>query len=234
MSAGGRRAALAVLVAGSVAVGLAAAGAAAAVGAPAVVFAADEDRLLLSGDGSTWAPDLTTPLLDPDLVWVPGDAVTGRLYARNASGERATAAATVRLSGGPDGGDPLVDALNLRTRIGSGPWTDGPRSRGAELSPGEELPIDVEVELDPAATDVTQLRAARVDVVVTLSGVGSGGSGPGSDRSAPGGGGPGAGGAGAGGAGGLAPTGADLLLPALVAAGAVVLGVALRRRARRG
>jgi hypothetical protein len=230
MSAGGRRAALAVLVAGSVAVGLAAAGAAAAVGAPAVVSAADDDRLLLSGDGSTWAPDLTTPLLDPDLVWVPGDVVTGRLYARNASGERATAAATVRLSGGPDGArDPLVDALNLRTRIGSGPWTDGPRSRGAELSPGEELPIDVEVELDPAATDVTQLRAARVDVVVTLSGVGSGGSGPG-----PGGGGTGVGGAGAGGAGGLAPTGADLLLPALVAAGAVVLGVVLRRRARRG
>lgn len=210
MTPGRRTALIAVLVAGS---------AAAALPAHAAVLAAADDRLVLSVDRSTWAPDVTTPLLDPDLVWVPGDVETGTLYARNVSGETASAVATVHLDGGPDGaGDPLVEALNLRVRTGSGPWTDGPTTTITDLAPGEELPIGIEVEFDPAATNVTQLRTAELDVVVTLSALGPGGGGDG----VPGAGGPGI----------LPRTGADLLLPLLLAVGAVVLGVLVRKGAR--
>jgi hypothetical protein len=137
---------------------------------PTAVPAAADDRLVLSVDGTTWTPDVTTPLLDPDLVWVPGDAVTGTLYARNVSEENATAAVTVHVDGGPDGaGDPLVEELDVRVRTGSGSWSDGPRSMITDLRPGEELPIGIRVELDPAATNASQLRTARLGVAVFLS-----------------------------------------------------------------
>lgn len=186
---------------------------------PAVVPAAAEDQLVLSVDGTTWAHDVSAPLLDPDLVWVPGDVATGTLYARNVSGERATAAVTVHLDGGPDGaGAALVDELTVRTRMGSAPWTDGRTSVSTDLPPGAQLPIGVEVAFDPAATNTSQQRTAQIGVTVTLSGVGpgeDGGSGPG-----------------VGGPDGLPRTGANLLLPVLLAAGAIVLGMLLRRRTR--
>lgn len=211
MTPGRRTALIAVLVAGS---------AAAVLPAYAAVPTGTNDRLVLSADRSTWAPGITTPLLDPDLVWVPGDVETGTVYARNVSGENASAVVTVHLDGGPDGaGDPLVDALNVRIRTGAGPWGDGPTSTITDLRPGEELPIGIEVEFDPAATNVTQLRTARLDVVVTLSAVDSGGGGQG-------------GGPGAGGPGSLPVTGADLLLPVLLAGGAVALGVLMRKAVR--
>jgi len=101
-----------VLVVGSGVVGSGVAGSgAAALPAYAVLHAASDDRLVLSADRSTWAPNIATPLLDPDLVWVPGDVETGVLYARNVSGQSASGTVTVHLDGGPDGaGDPLVDA----------------------------------------------------------------------------------------------------------------------------
>ncbi|WP_454857079.1 hypothetical protein [Promicromonospora soli] len=161
----GRRTALAtVLVSGS---------ALAVLPAQAVVPAATEDQLVLSVDRSTWAPDVTTSLLDPNLVWVPGDVVTGTLYARNVSGENASAVATVHLGDAPDGaGDPLVDELNVRIRMGAAPWTDGTTSVITDLPPGEEIPIGMEVELDPAAASTSQQQTARIDVAVTLSAVG--------------------------------------------------------------
>ncbi|MFD2794696.1 hypothetical protein ACFS27_14150 [Promicromonospora vindobonensis] len=188
------------------------------------------DRLVLSVDGSTWTPDVTTPLLDPDLVWVPGDVATGTLYARNVSGEDATAAVTVHLDGGPDGaGDPLVDELDVRVRTGSGPWTDGPTAAITDLPPGEELPIGIEVRFDPAATNASQLRTARIGVAVLLSAVGPGPDGGGADSDRDPGATPGEDAPGS-----LPRTGANLLLAALVAVGAVALGVFLRGAARRG
>lgn len=212
-----RRTALAaVLVAGSAVWALPAH---AVVPAYAVVPADAEDRLVLSGDGMTWAPDITTPLLDPDLVWVPGDVMTGTLYARNVSDDDASAAVTVHLDGGPDGaGDPLVDELDLRVRTGDGPWTDGPTSAITDLAPGEEVPIGIEVGFDPAATNVTQRRTAQLDVVVTLSAVGSDGGGQGGPGSA--------------GPDRLPRTGADLLLAAVLAAGGIVVGILMRKGAR--
>lgn len=208
----GRRTALAtVLIAGS---------ALAVLPAQAAVPAAADDRLVLSRDGSTWVPDVTTPLLDPGLVWVPGDVMVDTLYARNVSGENASAVATVHLDGGPDdAGDPLVDELNVRTRTGAAPWTDGTTSVITDLPPGEEIPIGIEVELDPAASTASQQRTARIDVAVTLSAVGQGENG----GASPGQGGPDS----------LPRTGADLLVLALLAAGAVAVGMRLRRRVRR-
>ncbi|MFI2364951.1 hypothetical protein [Promicromonospora sp. NPDC019610] len=199
-------------------VGTAVGGPAAARPGTAVVPADTGDELLLSVDGRTWAPDVTTPLIDPDLVWVPGDVATGRLYARNASVDEASAVATVVLGTGE--GTALASQLHVRTRLGAGPWTDGLRSGATDLAPGEVVPIGLEVAFDPAATNASQRQRVEVDVVVTLSGAGQDEPGPGD--------------AGADGPGVLPRTGANLLLPTLVAAGAVVLGVLLRRRARRG
>jgi hypothetical protein len=66
MTPGRRVALIAVLAAGSTA-------------AAHPVHAAEpaDDQLVLSVDGSTWTPDVATPLLDPDLVWVPGDVASG-------------------------------------------------------------------------------------------------------------------------------------------------------------
>jgi hypothetical protein len=211
MTPGRRTALAAVLVAGS---------ALAVLPAQAAVPAASDDRLVLSVDGNTWAPDITTSLLDPDLVWVPGDVVVSTLYARNVSGENASAVATVHLGGGPDdAGDTLADELNVRTRIGAAPWTAGTTSVITDLPPGEEIPIGIEVEFDPAASNASQQQSARIDVAVTLSAVGQGeggGAGHGAD-----------------GPGSLPRTGADLLVLALLAAGAIAVGMRLRRRARR-
>lgn len=185
-----------------------------------------DDQLVLSVDGSTWTPGVATPLLDPDLVWVPGDVARGTLYARNVSDENATAAVAVHLDGGPDGaGDALVDALDVRVRTGTGPWSDAPRSVITDLPPGEELPIAVEVEFDPAATNATQLRTAQLDVVVTLSATDpGGGADPGADPGADGAAGPGTDGQGS-----LPRTGANLLGPAMAAVTAVLLGRMLLR-----
>lgn len=211
MRPGRRTALVAVLVAGS----------AAALPASAAVPAATDDRLVLSVDGRTWSPDVTTPLFDPGLVWVPGDVETGTLYARNESGEDARAAASVVLADGE--GAALADELQVRTRLGAGPWTDGVRSAVIDLGPGEVLPIGVELAFDPNATSAPKLRTVEIDVVVTLSTAGLGG--PGSDV-------PGAGGPG--GPGGLPRTGVDLLLPAVVAVAAVLLGSALLLLRERG
>jgi hypothetical protein len=219
MTPGRRVALIAVLAAGSTA-------------AAHPVHAAEpaDDQLVLSVDGSTWTPDVATPLLDPDLVWVPGDVASGTLYARNVSEENATAAVTVHLDGGPDGaGDALVDALDVRVRTGTGPWSEAPRAVITDLPPGEELPIAVEVEFDPSATNATQLRTAQLDVVVTLSATGSDdvdGADPGAD---------GAAGPGVDGPGSLPRTGTNLLGPAVIAVTAVLLGrMLLRFRGRSG
>ncbi|MFC8797956.1 hypothetical protein ACFT2C_09520 [Promicromonospora sp. NPDC057138] len=210
MMPGQRMVLVAVLVAGS---------ALAVLPAHAAVPAASDDQLVLSTDGSTWAPGITTPLLDPGLVWVPGDVMTSTLYARNVSGESASAVITVHLGGGSEGaGYSLVDELNVRTRMGAAPWTDGTTSVITDLPPGERLPIGIEVELDPAATSALQQRTTWISMAVTLSAVG-----PGED---------GGGGPGEGAPGSLPRPGADLLVAVLVAAGAVALGMRLRRRAR--
>ncbi|WP_369373556.1 hypothetical protein AB1046_06530 [Promicromonospora sp. Populi] len=218
MASGRWTALIAVLVAAPAVVVPAAAGPvhAAALPALAAVPAVSGDELVLSVDGRTWAPTVTTPLFDPSLVWVPGDVETGTLYARNASGEQARAVVTVLV----DGDAALVEQVRVRTRLGSAAWTDGLRSDVADLTPGEVLPIGLEVAFDPAATNASQQQTARIDVVVTLSAAGpdEGGS---ADP-------------GAAGPGSLPRTGANLLLPALVAAGAVLLGsVLLGRRGRR-
>lgn len=174
---------------------------------------------MLSVDGRTWTPGVTTPLLDPDLVWVPGDVASGTLYARNASREQATGFVTIHLDGGPDGvGDSLVDELDVRVRTGSGRWTDGRRARVTGLGPGEVLPIDIEVGFDPAATNATQLRTAQLDIVVFLTAAGQdAGAPPGSEEP-----------------GSLPRTGVNLLVPTMVALAAVLLGsVLLRLRERR-
>jgi LPXTG-motif cell wall-anchored protein len=117
----------------------------------------------------------------------------------------------------------LVEELDVRVRTGSGPWGDGPRSTITDLRPGEELPIGIRVELDPDATNASQLRTARLGVAVFLSATE-----PGED----GGSGPAAGGPDA-----LPRTGANLLALTIAAVAAVLAGSMLlllrERRERR-
>lgn len=212
----------------ALAAGLVMSSAAVAPPASADVPAGTDDELVLSVDGSSWAPDIGTALFGEDFVWVPGDVEAGTLYARNISGEAATATATVVLDAGADGSaTALADELHVRTRLGSGPWTDGVRSADVVLGPQEVLPIDVEVAFDPAATNASMRQSVGLDVLVTLAGDVAGG---GVDD-------PGAGAgpdAGQRGPGALPWTGANLVLPALVAAGLVILGFWLHRRSRHG
>jgi hypothetical protein len=129
--------------------------------------ASADPRVGLSVDGITWVEHLTTPLLDPDFVWVPGESQVATLYFRNQSGQRADGHAEVTV--GPEDAV-LAAALDVRTRYDGGSWTDGSTGPTVPLVDGQVVRLDVEVTFDPLAGNATMLRQVPLDVRVLLSG----------------------------------------------------------------
>jgi hypothetical protein len=129
--------------------------------------ASADPRVGLSVDGITWVEDLTTPLLDPDFVWVPGESQIATLYFRNQSGQRADGHAEVTV--GPEDAV-LAAALDVRTRYDGGSWTDGSTGPTVPLADGQVVRLDVEVTFDPLAGNETMLRQVPLEVRVLLSG----------------------------------------------------------------
>lgn len=163
----------------------------------------------LSLDGRTWTRGTLTPLFDPGLRWVPGDARAARFYVRNESSTAATARVQVRV--GP-GTEALDEDLTVRTRLADDGWTPGARSAPVRLDAGGVVPVDVEVGFSAGSTNDTRRARTPLDVRVTLTGDVDG---PG-DPSPP--------------ADALAPTGAGVLGLLVLAVAAVLVGAGLRRR----
>jgi hypothetical protein len=129
--------------------------------------ASADPRVGLSLDGVTWVEDLTTPLLDPDFVWVPGESQVATLYFRNQSGQRADGHAEVIV--GPEDAI-LAAALDVRIRYDGGGWTGGSTGPTIPLADGQVVRLDIEVAFDPSAGNATMLREVPLDVRVLLSG----------------------------------------------------------------
>ena len=188
--------------------------------------------LAVSADGSTWVDSISDPLFDSDLRWVPGDARAASFFVRNQGGS--TADLTVDVIGSTAGG--LLDSgdLSITATGGGGVW-EAANSPGThrllttpDIADGATEEIEVTIAFDGASPNQTQLLAAELTFLVTLTDDRAGGPGEDDDE------GDGDSGSddGDGSLGGLLPdTGATLLRWVAVIA-AVLLGTGLAVLAR--
>lgn len=190
--------------------------------------AAAEGELGLSPDGTTWRSELTTPLFDPAIRWVPGDERTSAFFVRNQAADAADLAIAVatrdqdRLMAGDD--------IAVSARVGSAGWTPldqvgsvYPLSTGT-VAPGETERVQVRAAFDAASTNQSQTKELHLEFRVVLSdarggpGAGTGDGGANGDS---------------GSSGVLPDTGAPRMGWMLLASAAMMgVGVALVRRSR--
>jgi len=206
-----------------------------ALGVAPPATAVDGDAVALSADGRRWGSELSAPLFDPAVRWVPGDSRTASFWVRNDGGDTGRLVITAQLVE-PDGPLNGTVALRLRTAGTSVDLTPGRPTAVGTLRAGARTRAEVEAVFDPASSNVTQSERLRFAFDVTLSGDGpaaTAGTSPGTSSGAPG-------------AGGEASDGATPTLPGtgaearwwwLVAAAALVGGggalVVRNRRAPR-
>lgn len=130
-------------------------------------------QVVVSADGQTWTPSLTTPLFDPAVRWVPGDARTATFHV----GNRAADAGTLALVVTADDAHALIarDDITLAVRRGSGPWvdvrTDGQPHRlaGGDLAAGADTRLAIRATFAPASRNLSQLRSLPLSFDVVLS-----------------------------------------------------------------
>lgn len=135
------------------------------------------DELGLSPDGQTWSGQLSGPLFDPTVRWVPGDARRAQFYVRNQAADSGTLTIAV-LSRDLDR---LLrdDHLQLSARVGSDAWVDlAPGGQAVRLNaaalPAEAVrKVEVRARFDFASGNRTQRDAVAMDFKVTLSGADS-------------------------------------------------------------
>lgn len=135
---------------------------------------AQDTRLALSADGTTWAEDITTPLLDPGMRWVPGDSQVAGLWFRNQSGTTAEGYAEVTI--GPQEEELAAD-LAVRTRYDDGAWAAGTASPPMTLAGGQMVRLDIEVTFDPLSGNESMDRTVPMSVRVVLADAGAPGAG---------------------------------------------------------
>jgi hypothetical protein len=179
----------------------------------------------------SWGSQLTGPLFDPSIHWVPGDVRTRSFFVRN---DGATAA-SLRVEGRDAVTGELTDdhAVALFARADAGRWLPLPvgglsaRLNTVALPVGGVSRVDVRAVFDPAADNHSQEERAELTFVVALqdAGVAEGPTGQPTGHAT------------GHGTGHLPGTGApEITVPLAAAAGLVGAGVALvgRRRVRRG
>lgn len=180
------------------------------------------DEVGLSLDGVTWVESISDPLFDPSLRWVPGDSHTVRVFVRNQGGSPGDL--TVEVIGSQAGG--LLDSGDLHiTATGEGgEWvtvSEGGTHRllmAPDIADGSVEAIDVNVSFDESSPNQTQLLAADLTFLITISeskaGAGTNG-GPGAD------------------AGGLLPGTGATELRWITAIAAILVGIGLALVGRR-
>ncbi|GAA3831696.1 LPXTG cell wall anchor domain-containing protein [Nocardioides panacisoli] len=145
--------------------------------------AAAGDDVGLSIDGHHWSNDVTRPLLDPSLHWVPGDRRSASFYVRDQGPTGA------HLTIGVETRDPdrlLADQdIALSARAAHGAWRplengqdagsllDGPMARSATVR------VDVRVRFRWSSDNASRVDRLPLDFVVRLTQAGrDGGPGP--------------------------------------------------------
>lgn len=139
-----------------------------AVGAPA---GAASQPVQLSTDGRVWTPDLTTPLFDPSVRWVPGDVRTATFWVRNAG--PSLGALTITANVHDDDALLAGGAILLRMRAAGGAWTTvrpGTAASLGSLARGARSRIEMTASFAwPSGSD-TQRKLLRFGLDVRLSG----------------------------------------------------------------
>lgn len=183
-------------------------------------------ELGLSRDGVTWTPQLTDPLFDSSVRWVPGDVRSESFFVRNQSS--AGGRLSIDILGTSihtllDTGDVDIDAQGAGGAwvVVSSPGTYRLLSEGS-VPAGSVREVAVTVHFDPASTNVSQLKslelAFRVNLVQDVAADGSDGP-DGADGDDDG-------------SGILPDTGAPSAWWAIVGVATLSLGVGATRRAR--
>ncbi len=138
---------------------------------PSAAHAADE--LDLSWDGQTWSEQLSEPMFDPAVRWVPGDMEAKAFYVRNQaeSGADLTIAVATR-----DHDDLLrYEDIKLSARVGSGDWVNLKRTEqnfrlnNDALPAGEARKVEVRAKFDSASPNRSQDKELTLKFRVTLS-----------------------------------------------------------------
>lgn len=133
---------------------------------------AHADQLEISSDGRTWVDDLSDPVFDPGLRWVPGDDGQESFWVRNTAATAGDLSLTVEVAPG----DELIgtDVVELRVRTGGSDWMEierlgQPQSLQRRLAPGEEEEIVVTAEYRGDAGNETQRDRTELSFTATLT-----------------------------------------------------------------
>lgn len=144
------------------------------------------DEVGLSLDGRSWTTDLSRPLFDPRMRWVPGDVETRSFWVRNQGPTAASLRVAVRTS---DPGALIAeDDIEIAARVrdgrwvpltGAGPAPDDRVLGDGPLAEGERVRVDLRARFVPWSTNRSERRTLPLVFVVRLSQAGpDGGDGP--------------------------------------------------------
>lgn len=131
-----------------------------------------QSRIQVSADARTWSADLSAPVFDPSVRWIPGDVRSGTFYVRNQAAGDGTLAVAARVLDR----DALVrnGDVALQIRRDNGSWTSLPADdRGHQLTrpglaPGQTARIDIKVVFAPASPNRSQASRLHLDFRVLL------------------------------------------------------------------
>lgn len=126
----------------------------------------------LSLDGVHWTDDISDPLFNSAMRWVPGDSEHATFFVRNDGGTVGDLGVDVH---GSSAGQ-LLDSgdLHVTAKGGGGVWTWVSSPGRHRLLSAPRMPngaveaIVVNVAFDAAATNTTRLRSAKLQFYVTL------------------------------------------------------------------
>lgn len=135
---------------------------------PAVADDSTSPLGLSMSENGPWTTSLSTPLFDPDMLWVPGDTVTSGFWAANRSDDTtefritllpwqqalmSTGEFEMRVRSGDDRWEPIRSA-----------WT-APRP----LAAGEKMHVQLRATLKETASNATQTLAFGFDIRTRLT-----------------------------------------------------------------
>lgn len=147
------------------------------------VPASAADEVLVSNTGADFSRNLSQPLFDPALRWVPGDVRSATFFVKNNGDDPAA----LTLSVLDDEAGRLLEsgALDLRVSSGRTRWSTDPTSAGrgrksrTVLGRGGSLPVTVRVAFNPRAANPTQALTSELRIRIGLTQTGRYGVDPG-------------------------------------------------------
>ena len=130
-------------------------------------------ELELSRDGTSWSPDLSEPLFDSNVRWVPGDIRSSSFFVRNLTSQQGRLSMDILDTAATeliDTGDISIDAQGA-----GGAWTPATQAGIHRLLSDGVVPggatrrIDVTIAFDPASGNYSQLKSLALHFACSSS-----------------------------------------------------------------